>query len=58
MVVARAIENRLAADELRAACMSIALQLGGWVELGELQNASVLTSGRTQLVEESLVGVG
>jgi AcrR family transcriptional regulator len=58
MVVARAIENRLAADELRDACMSIALQLGGWVELGELQNASALTSGRMQLVDESLVGVG
>jgi TetR/AcrR family transcriptional regulator, transcriptional repressor for nem operon len=30
MVVARAIENRVAADELRDACMSIALHLGGW----------------------------
>lgn len=30
MVVARAMVNRPAADELREACMSVALQLGGW----------------------------
>lgn len=30
MVVARSMENRALADELRAACMSVALQLGGW----------------------------
>ena len=30
MVVARAMANRNAADELRDACMSIALDLGGW----------------------------
>jgi TetR/AcrR family transcriptional regulator, transcriptional repressor for nem operon len=30
MVVARAMDNRAAADELRAACMAVALQLGGW----------------------------
>jgi TetR/AcrR family transcriptional repressor of nem operon len=30
MVVARAMINRSAADELRDACMTIALQLGGW----------------------------
>lgn len=30
MVVARALEDRTAADELRNACMSIALELGGW----------------------------
>ena len=34
MVVARAIENRVAADELRDACMSVALHLGGWVDTG------------------------
>jgi TetR/AcrR family transcriptional repressor of nem operon len=32
MVVARAIADRALADELRAACMSVALKLGGWVE--------------------------
>jgi TetR/AcrR family transcriptional regulator, transcriptional repressor for nem operon len=30
MVVARALENRVHADELREACMSVALELGGW----------------------------
>jgi AcrR family transcriptional regulator len=45
MVVARAIENRVAADELRDACMSIALHLGGWVDLGELPNTGALKNG-------------
>ena len=30
MVVARAVVNRAVADELRDACMAIALKLGGW----------------------------
>jgi hypothetical protein len=30
MIVARAMENREGADELRDACMAVALQLGGW----------------------------
>jgi AcrR family transcriptional regulator len=30
MVVARAINNREVADELRDACMTVALELGGW----------------------------
>jgi TetR/AcrR family transcriptional regulator, transcriptional repressor for nem operon len=30
MVVARAMVSRAAADELREACMSVALKLGGW----------------------------
>jgi TetR/AcrR family transcriptional regulator, transcriptional repressor for nem operon len=30
MVVARAMKNRGVADELRDACMSVALELGGW----------------------------
>ena len=30
MVVARALENRPHADGLRDACMSVALELGGW----------------------------
>lgn len=37
MVVARAIENRVVADELRDACMSIALHLGGWVDTSALK---------------------
>jgi TetR/AcrR family transcriptional regulator, transcriptional repressor for nem operon len=32
MVVARAIEDRAIADDLRTACMSVALELGGWAE--------------------------
>ena len=30
MIVARAMENRASADGLRDACMSVALELGGW----------------------------
>jgi TetR/AcrR family transcriptional repressor of nem operon len=30
MVVARALDNREVADELRDACMAVALELGGW----------------------------
>jgi TetR/AcrR family transcriptional regulator, transcriptional repressor for nem operon len=30
MVVARAMDDRRAADELRDACMAVALELGGW----------------------------
>jgi TetR/AcrR family transcriptional regulator, transcriptional repressor for nem operon len=30
MVVARALQNRRHGDELREACMSVALELGGW----------------------------
>jgi hypothetical protein len=30
MVVARAMVNRAIADELREACMAVALKLGGW----------------------------
>ena len=32
MVVARAMDNREIADELRDACMAVALELGGWDE--------------------------
>jgi TetR/AcrR family transcriptional repressor of nem operon len=53
MVVARAIENRVAADELRDACMSIALHLGGWVDMNALKNETP-----EQLAEEFLATVG
>jgi AcrR family transcriptional regulator len=53
MVVARAIENRVVADELRDACMSIALHLGGWVD------TSVVRMGTNEeFLEECLAGVG
>jgi hypothetical protein len=32
MVVARALQNRTHGDELREACMSVALELGGWAK--------------------------
>jgi AcrR family transcriptional regulator len=53
MVVARAIEDRVVADELRDACMAIALQLGGWVDTSALENGM-----HEQLAEECLAGVG
>jgi AcrR family transcriptional regulator len=53
MVVARAIENRAAADELREACMSIALQLGGWVDTSALKDGA-----QEELVEECLSNLG
>lgn len=53
MVVARAIENRVVADELRDACMSIALQLGGWVD-----TSAVKGGAQEELVEECLSSLG
>ncbi len=38
MVVARALEDRELADELRAACMEVALELGGWAENHKAKN--------------------
>lgn len=38
MVVARAMLSRAAADELREACMSVALRLGGWRAAAESRN--------------------
>src|SRR5580704_13535073 len=35
MVVARAMANRAVADELREACMAVALNLGGWEKANE-----------------------
>jgi TetR/AcrR family transcriptional regulator, transcriptional repressor for nem operon len=41
MVVARAVADRTLADELRGACMAVALQLGGWDETaGAKQDAT------------------
>src|ERR1700738_2630557 len=38
MVVARTVVNRAVADELREACMSVALQMGGWDKRGKSKN--------------------
>jgi TetR/AcrR family transcriptional repressor of nem operon len=38
MVVARAIADRALADELRDACMAVALKMGGWPEAGTVNS--------------------
>jgi TetR/AcrR family transcriptional repressor of nem operon len=38
MVVARTVVDRAVADELREACMSVALQMGGWEKRGKTRN--------------------
>jgi TetR/AcrR family transcriptional repressor of nem operon len=38
MVVARAMVNRTVADDLRDACMAVALQLGGWDKHSKSEN--------------------
>ena len=40
MVVARATRHRAVADELRDACMAVALQLGGWDKQPKPKNSS------------------
>src|ERR1700688_361338 len=40
MVVARTVVDRAVADELREACMSVALQMGGWEKRGKTRNGS------------------
>lgn len=45
MVVARALVNRAAADQLREACMSVALDLGGWGRQNNVKNGK---SGQSQ----------
>jgi TetR/AcrR family transcriptional repressor of nem operon len=46
MVVARAMVNRAAADELRDACMTVALDLGGWEKAKKLKNGKPLQRQR------------
>jgi len=40
MVVARSMDDRALADELRASCTDIALQLGSWEKKGKSRNGS------------------
>ncbi|HXJ05644.1 MAG TPA: TetR/AcrR family transcriptional regulator [Candidatus Acidoferrum sp.] len=47
MVVARALANRACADKLRDACMSVALELGGWDTIKKCKNGN---SKRTERV--------
>jgi TetR/AcrR family transcriptional regulator, transcriptional repressor for nem operon len=58
MVVARSIENRVAADELRDACMSMALHLGGWVDTGRVDTSAMKNGAREESAEELLASVG
>jgi hypothetical protein len=46
MVVARAMLNRQHADDLRDACMAVALQLGGWDAVRAKKNASATRKPR------------
>jgi hypothetical protein len=38
MVLARSLEDRTVADELRDACMAVALKLGGWEGYGQMKS--------------------
>src|SRR5258708_24972736 len=58
MVVARSIENRVAADELRDACMSMALHLGGWVDTDRVDTSAMKIGAREESAEELLASVG
>ncbi len=49
MVVARAMVNRSVADELRDACMSVALDLGGWEKGEKLRNGKSLQSQQSRV---------
>jgi TetR/AcrR family transcriptional repressor of nem operon len=44
MVVARAMDNRAHADKLRDACMSVALELGGWKKVSDNPNRKMARS--------------
>jgi TetR/AcrR family transcriptional repressor of nem operon len=44
MVVARAMDDRAHADKLRDACMSVALELGGWKKVSDNPNRKMARS--------------
>ena len=48
MVVARALADRALADELRDACMSVALKLGGWDHASKSRNGTPKRSERVR----------
>src|SRR5271168_875159 len=48
MVVARALADRAHADELRNACMSVALSLGGWDKEGRVKNGDYRRTQRAR----------
>jgi TetR/AcrR family transcriptional repressor of nem operon len=50
MIVARAMADRVRADELRDACMGIALELGGWGQDRRLKNGDFKRAQRARAV--------
>jgi TetR/AcrR family transcriptional regulator, transcriptional repressor for nem operon len=58
MVVARSLENRVAADELRDVCRSMALHLGGWLDTGRMETGAMKNGARKKSAEEVLASVG
>ena len=50
MIVARTIVDRALADELRASCMALALNLGGWDKKAKTTNAKPRLSRQRRLV--------
>jgi TetR/AcrR family transcriptional repressor of nem operon len=48
MVVARAIEDRALADELRGSCMAVAFELGGWERAKAAKNGKRRAIGRVE----------
>jgi len=48
MIVARAMADRVHADELRDACMGIALELGGWGRERRLKNGDFKRAQRVR----------
>jgi TetR/AcrR family transcriptional repressor of nem operon len=44
MVVARTIVDRALADELRAACIAVALDLGGWTKKSKTEEGKTQTT--------------
>jgi len=48
MVVARAIEDRALADELRRSCMAVAFELGGWERAKAAKNGRRRVIGRLE----------
>jgi TetR/AcrR family transcriptional repressor of nem operon len=49
MIVARAMADRVHADELRDACMGIALELGGWGQQRRLKNGDFNRAQRARV---------
>ena len=48
MVVARAMEDRELADELRECCMAVAFELGGWDSVKSAENEQAGRNGRAR----------